>query len=108
MGMCNGSTATVIYASTGDAGLAKERIEVHAGGRSAVIDDFRRVELWHRGKKAQKSWMSQDKGQSTQVKDWISGLQQGRSPIPVAEIFNVHAACLGALQSMPTGAVINL
>lgn len=108
MSMGDGSIATVIYASTGDAGLAKERVEVHAGGRSAVIDDFLRVELWHSGKRTQKSWRSQDKGQSAQVNAWIRGLQEGRSPIPISEILNVHDACLASLQSMQTRATISL
>ena len=68
-----------------------------------MIDDFRRVELWGRGKSSKKSWMSQDKGHRQQVEEWVRGLRQGQSSIPLAEILNVHAACFAALESMQSG-----
>jgi polar amino acid transport system substrate-binding protein len=101
--MKDGSIATIFYTSIGDVGLPKERIELFAGGKSAVIDDFRRVELWQGGKSKRKSWFTQDKGQREQMNTWVQGMQQGNSPIPLEEIFNVHAACFGALHSIQTG-----
>ena len=106
--MENGSIATILYGSGGDSALAKERIEIHCGGRSAIIDDFQRVELWHAGRVTKKARGSQDKGQKLQVQAWVDGLRNGSSPIPLAEILNVHAACLAALRSMQTRATIRL
>src|SRR5262249_50855767 len=37
----DGSAGQVLYTSHGDPGLGKERVEVHAGGVSVVIEDFR-------------------------------------------------------------------
>ncbi len=108
LGMSNGSIATVTYGSTGAPGLAKERIEVHGGGRSAVIDDYRRLELWSGDKQQKHSKFTQDKGQSHQMEAWILGLKEGRSPIPPDEILNVHAACFAALESLQTGAIVTL
>jgi len=106
--MDDGSIATVNYTSVGDTGLAKERIEIYGGAKSAVIDDFRAVELWSSGRRKRKRWWSQDKGQRGQMDAWVKGLQQGNNPIPVHEIFNVHAACLAAVRSIQTGSPINL
>ena len=103
LSMKDGSAATIFYTSMGDVGLPKERIEVFAGGRSAVIDDFRRVELWRGGKGKRKSWFAQDKGQQAQMNAWVQSMQEGNSPITLEEIFNVHAACFGALRSIATG-----
>ena len=47
----DGSLSTVAYVATGAAGMAKERLEALGGGRSAVIDDFRRVELHDGGRR---------------------------------------------------------
>jgi len=105
--MENGSVASVFYSSIGDTGLAKERIEVYAGGRAAVIDDFRRLEMWQGGKRRTKSWFSQDKGQKAEISAWIRSLKEGRSSIPLGEILNVHAACFAALRSIETGKVIS-
>ncbi len=43
-----GSVGTLLYACGGAPSLPKERIEIFGGGRAAVIDDFRAVELGDR------------------------------------------------------------
>src|SRR5262249_19182643 len=48
----DGSLATVTYVTGGPRRMAKERIEVIAGGRGAVIDDFQRVTLYGSGRRA--------------------------------------------------------
>jgi predicted dehydrogenase/threonine dehydrogenase-like Zn-dependent dehydrogenase len=47
----DGSLATVVYASQGHPSLPKERLEVFAGGRALVLDDFRRLDV-----RGSKSW----------------------------------------------------
>ena len=42
----DGSLGVITYVATGSPRMAKERIEVLGGGRSAVIDDFRRTLLY--------------------------------------------------------------
>jgi predicted dehydrogenase/threonine dehydrogenase-like Zn-dependent dehydrogenase len=44
----DGSTGVLCYLSEGSAALPKERLEVHGEGRSAVLDNFRKVELYGR------------------------------------------------------------
>lgn len=41
----DGSLATVLYTARGAPGLAKEYVEGHAGGRSAILEDFTRLTL---------------------------------------------------------------
>jgi len=106
LAMANGSIATVVYGSGGDTGLAKERIEVHAAGRSAVIDDFRSVDLWNGGKKKVKASNGQDKGQRAEMEAWINGIRNGQPSIPLEQIFNVHDACFAALRSIASGGAL--
>lgn len=106
--MSDGSVASIFYSSIGDPGFAKERIEVYGGGRVALIDDFRRVEMWQGGKRKTKSWSSQDKGQKAQIDAWVRGIQNGHAPIPLEQILNVHAACFAALRCIETGKVISV
>jgi polar amino acid transport system substrate-binding protein len=103
LGMADGSVATVVYTSIGNPALPKERIEIHAGEQSVVIEDFKRIEFWAKGKTTQKSWWNQDKGQTQQINAWVEGLKKGSSPIAYEEIINVHRACLGAIRSMRDG-----
>lgn len=46
----NGSLANLIYHSNGDKGIEKEYCEIHSGGRSARLIDFKEVELSYNGK----------------------------------------------------------
>ncbi len=47
----DGSLGTVSYFSNGDKAFPKERIEVFCGGRVAVLNDFRSLELFKNGSK---------------------------------------------------------
>jgi predicted dehydrogenase/threonine dehydrogenase-like Zn-dependent dehydrogenase len=98
--MADGSLATVIYTALGNSGLAKERIEICGGGRSAIVDDYRFVDLWRDAKHTRKTWRKPDKGQVAEIDAWASGLMRGTSPIPFDEIINVHRACFAAIASL--------
>ncbi len=101
--LANGAVAAITYTSVGDAGLPKERIEVHGGGRSAVLNDFLEVELWSGRRRRRVRTSTQDKGQQNEVNAWAEGLAAGTPPIPWSEIENVHRACFAALKSMQSG-----
>ncbi len=47
----NGSVANLIYHSNGDRGLEKEYCEVHSGGKSAKLIDFKEVFIFNNGKR---------------------------------------------------------
>lgn len=72
----DGSVATIFYVASGDAGLSKERIEVFAGGRSAVIDNFKQTELYANGSVRRMRTRGQDKGHRSEMQalvDRITG-----------------------------------
>ncbi|HEX7167612.1 MAG TPA: bi-domain-containing oxidoreductase [Acidimicrobiales bacterium] len=80
LGFANG-TASIVYASGGPAGLAKERVEVLGRGKHAIIDDFRRVEL--DGKVT--SFGGQDKGHRRQVEAFTEAIaSDGSSAAAIA------------------------
>jgi polar amino acid transport system substrate-binding protein len=106
--MSEGSVGTLVYTGKGDAGLAKEYIEVFSGGKIGVVNDFKSIELWSGGRKMKRKWTLQDKGQKRQVEAWIRGLQKGESPIPFHEIVNVHQACLAAVRALCQGDTVRL
>jgi predicted dehydrogenase len=108
MEMSDGTVGTVVYTSMGDTRLPREYIEVFAGGRIGIVDDFKKVELWSNGKRIRKKWSRQDKGQKRQMDSWISGLGKGENPIPVHEIINVHQACLASVRSIKNREVVSV
>lgn len=100
----NGSIGTIGYFANGDKGLPKERVEVFANGCSAVLDDFRTLTIYARGKKREKKLMAQDKGQKAEVEAFIAAIGEGRqAPIPFEEIRSTSLAVFRALESIRSG-----
>ncbi|HZQ94524.1 MAG TPA: bi-domain-containing oxidoreductase [Candidatus Sulfotelmatobacter sp.] len=59
----NGSEGTISYLANGDRSFSKERIEIFGGGSTAVLDDFRRLDLVRNGRtQTIRSRWRQDKG----------------------------------------------
>ncbi|HET9985393.1 MAG TPA: bi-domain-containing oxidoreductase [Longimicrobiales bacterium] len=98
-----GSLATVLYTSSGHARAGKERVEVFAGGATAVIDDFRRAEVW--GARAERWKGNQDKGHAAELERFLAAVRDGGTwPIPLAELAASSRATLRAAQALATGA----
>ncbi len=105
----NGSIGTVSYFANGDKGLAKERVEIFANGSTAVIDDFRSLSIYSRGKCQEKKLIVQDKGQKSEVTRFIEAIRTGAGPlIPLEEIFSATTVALKALESARTDERIDL
>src|SRR5690242_17982204 len=101
----DGSAGTVTYVANGDKTLPKERLEVFTGGRVAVLDDFRRLELRHNGRvKLQRSFLWQDKGHRNGWSAFAEAILHGHpSPIPVAELVSTSTATFAMLRSAHSG-----
>lgn len=98
-----GSLGTVTYLANGDRSLAKERLELFCGGKVAVLDDFRRLELTEDGQTTTRRGQ-QDKGHRAGVAAFLAAVQAG-GPAPIAyeQLFGGARAAFGALQSLETG-----
>lgn len=103
--MANGSLATIVYLANGDRAFSKERIEVFGGGSSAVLEDFRRLELVRNGKKTVvQSRLRQDKGHRAEWAAFERTVRGERDcAIPFEEIVNSTLATLRIQQSAATG-----
>ena len=74
----NGSVGVITYAANGDKAFPKERVEVFGGGATAVLDNFRRLEMVKDGRRnVSMSRLRQDKGFSS---EWAAFLQAVRDP----------------------------
>ena len=77
LGFASGSLATVAYTDEGAAGLPKEYVEVHGGGRSAVLHDFRRLELFNGRSRRELRNRGGDKGHRAQLVHLMARLREG-------------------------------
>ncbi|MBX6365849.1 MAG: bi-domain-containing oxidoreductase [Gemmatimonadetes bacterium] len=97
-----GSLATVLYTSSGHPRAGKERVEVFAGGATAVIDDFRRAEFW--GARRERWRGTQDKGHAAEIERFLAAVREGGAwPIPLAELAASSRATLRAARALAAG-----
>lgn len=96
----NGTNAVINYIANGCKKYPKERIEIHSGQRTLVLDNWR--ELRGYGIKGfSKLKIRQDKGHAIQFKLLNETLiKGGKSIIPFADIINTTKASFAAIQSL--------
>jgi len=101
----NGSEGAISYLANGDRAFSKERIEVFGGGRSSVLEDFRRLELVHHGRKeTMRSRLRQDKGHRAEWAAFAQSVQQHHEPpIRFEEIVCSTLATFRVEDSLATG-----
>ncbi len=96
-----GSLATIQYVTVGHPNLAKERCEAFAGGRTAVLDDFR-VTKCHGG--GQNLRGRQAKGHAEALDAFVDACRDGGAwPIPWRSLVATHRVCFAAVRSLRTG-----
>jgi predicted dehydrogenase/threonine dehydrogenase-like Zn-dependent dehydrogenase len=80
----SGASGTIAYLTGGNVRFPKETMDVTGGGRSARLDNFRTATVWSgRGKSTTKARGGQDKGQATEMEQFVEAVRTGR-PMPVA------------------------
>ena len=100
----DGSLATIQYVAAGDRRLAKERCEVFADGRAAVLDDFRTTRFYGGGRNVRGR---QAKGFVEELRAFVDACRHGGPwPIPWPDVAGAHRVCFGALRSLETGATV--
>lgn len=89
----DGSLCTLIYASLGHASVPKEQIDVHWMGRSALIDDFKKI-LFH-GVAGKAIASAQDKGHRAALETFFNSIQSGTSfPTPWPDLLSTTRATI--------------
>jgi predicted dehydrogenase/threonine dehydrogenase-like Zn-dependent dehydrogenase len=91
----DGSVGSIHYFANGNRGIPKERLEVHCGGASLMMDNFRKLKGcgWP-GFRSQSSFR-QDKGQRACAMAFLEAVRLGgTSPILADELFEVSRVTL--------------
>jgi predicted dehydrogenase len=104
----NGSIGTILYVSDGSARVPKERVEVFAGNRTGILDDYRVLELFEPAGKREESNKRQEKGHQQEVEFFLRAVEHGEPPAPFQELANVSLATLAAVESLRTGRPVHL
>ncbi len=102
--LSDGSVGNINYLATGDRAFPKERVEVYSGGRVAVLDDFRALEIWRDGRGKSIKRMAQDKGFDRELAAFIEMARTGgEMPIPWRSLVLSTLATLRILDALGSG-----
>ncbi len=103
LSFANGSIGTVSYFANGSRDLPKEYIEVYSSGLTGVIEDFKEMKVYRKGKPANRRLLNQDKGQASMMEQFLERIKTGGRPlISPDEIFAVTQAGFAILESIKT------
>ena len=99
----DGSIGVVDYLANGDKSFPKERVEVFWGGKIAILDDYRRLEVVHAGRRKKLS-RKQDKGWKDEWVAFSNAIREGgEPPIPYEQLIGVTKATFAALNAIRAG-----
>jgi predicted dehydrogenase len=99
----DGSLGVVDYLANGDKSFPKERLEIFCGGRIAVLDDFRSLEMVHDGHRTMVK-KAQDKGWKDEWVAFSNSIRTGgQPPIPYEHLVGVTKATFAAVESLRCG-----
>jgi predicted dehydrogenase len=103
----NGAVGTLLYSGSGDPQLPKERIETFGGGLAAVLDDFRRLELYRAGKRSVVKG-KRDKGHRAEIARFVESVRGETEPPSAASYLASTRATFAVVESLRTGAPVEV
>jgi len=104
----DGSIGVVDYLANGDKSFPKEHVEVFCGGRIAILDDFRRLEMIENGEKREVR-RAQDKGWKNEMLAFVKAIRDGGTPpIPYEQLIGVTKASFAAVESIHESKAIDV
>jgi hypothetical protein len=101
-----GSSGTIVYTSEGSPGLGKEYVEVHTGGISLALDDFRVLDVHRDGHRRRIQRRKRDKGHVAQFECLKRTLEGGGESYDLNPL-DTMAWTLLALESATTGRAVH-
>jgi predicted dehydrogenase/threonine dehydrogenase-like Zn-dependent dehydrogenase len=100
----DGSVGTLHYFANGDKAIPKESLEVFGGGKTFLLDDFRRARFASGGKVAHWKLRAQDKGQRAELRAMLDAITTGSpNPVPLHEAVLTTLTTFRALDSLQLG-----
>jgi predicted dehydrogenase len=103
----NGSVGTVLYTAAGGASMPKEQVQALAGTRSALLNNFRSLDLYSGRKRTVKG--DGDKGHAAQFDAFVRAVREGReAPVPLDQALNSSLATLLIYRALGDGTSVRV
>jgi predicted dehydrogenase len=108
MGLADGSLAEILYVSSGDAQVPKERVEVFGAGRTAICEDYR-AWRFYRSRCHKRSRWRQDKGHREEMRAFVEAVAEGgQAPIPFESLCATSLTTFGIRESLSSGLRVSI
>jgi len=104
----NGSVGVIEYLANGDPALSKERIEIFSGGKTAVIDNFKILELYHGGARKVHESLTVEKGHKAEVEEFISSVHLAKDLISFQSLVVTTRTTFKIIESLESGLPVEL
>lgn len=105
--MDDGSLGIITYLANGDKSVPKERMEVTGGQRTAILHDYRTVDLIHRGRS--RTIKGRGKGHRQEVTAFLDAVRNGQpSPIPFHSLLETTRATFAIKASLKANRPITM
>ncbi len=99
----NGSIGSIAYFANGSSKMPKEYVEVFQDGVTAVLNDFKKLEVFGERRSERKKLSLQDKGQANMVREFLDCIREGGAPlIEIRDLLAVTRATFAAVESIQT------
>ena len=103
LGLADGSLAEILYVSSGDAQVPKERVEVFGAGRTAICEDYR-AWSFYRNQCRKRSCFHQNKGHREEMRAFIEAVAKGgQAPISFESLRATSLATFRIRESLSSG-----
>jgi predicted dehydrogenase/threonine dehydrogenase-like Zn-dependent dehydrogenase len=95
LAFADGSIANINYFCNGNKAIAKEKLTVHSAGKTAILDNFRKLHCYGFSAGQGQTLWQQNKGQQQCVSAFVNAISQmANCPIPFEEIREVMQVCI--------------
>ncbi len=105
----NGSIGTICYFANGSKSLAKEYVEVYKGGTTAILRDFKELEIFGTKKPVRKKLLNQNKGQKVMVEKFVQAVKgEIDCPISLSDTYASTLVTFKVLESLRQGQAVSI
>jgi polar amino acid transport system substrate-binding protein len=103
----NNSIANISFFANGNTDLDKERIEVFSGGKSYIITDFKRLDIYGSEQKTLKSKIN--KGRKSEINAFIDAIKNKKTtPINFEDVYYSTKSTFNAIDSIKTNEKVEI
>ena len=105
----DGSIASLLYLTQGGHKTPKEHIEAYGGGRTCILHNFERLDIFDGDRSSTRKARTINKGQKEQLSRFVVSIVTAKEmPIPLSTILDTTSLTLAAEQSARSGTKISL